>query len=297
MYAAISAHFACSLLQDAHGPPELRRWSDIDQLLSANKDGRGEHERNDHRRSPCTSSVPCQEVSEQQFATGAGAPTQFLFAAAKQAPGRLTPNRFAGDRQSTQPQTQDPLQYDLGLLAVFDTSPLEDVQAYTSNREDFLTSNAREAVQGLINQLWERPTTISDDGIMASLPEISTTLPREKPLPKLKELTKWEKFAKSKGILQKPKKDRMVFDEEKQEYVARYGYKGKNKEKEDSWLVEVPGNADAEFNPRTAAKKERKERVEKNLSKEQRNVSRAQAASSKKRRNPSSSSSSSKRRS
>lgn len=117
------------------------------------------------------------------------------------------------------PQTQEPLQYDLGLLAVFDHSPL-DTQAYSDDREAFLLANAREGMQGLINALWERPTTVSDEGVMASLPEMETVLPREKPLPKAKIDTKWQQFAKSKGIAPKPRRDRMVYDEEKQDWWA-----------------------------------------------------------------------------
>lgn len=125
---------------------------------------------------------------------------------------------------------------------------------------------------------------MSDEGVMASLPEIAFTLPRAKPLPKAKEATKWEKFAKGKGIAQKPKKDRLVFDEEKQEWVPRYGYRGKNKDAEDQWLVEVPQNAEADHDPRAAAKSERKVRNDKNASKQQKNVSRAQSVASKKRK-------------
>lgn len=181
------------------------------------------------------------------------------------------------------PQTTEPLVFDLGLLAVFDPSPL-DIPAYTSDREAFLVSNAREGLQGLINSLWDRPTTVSDEGVMASLPEMQTVLPREKPLPKAKELSKWDKFAKSKGIEKRPKKERMVYDEDKQDYVARWGYKGKNKDQEDQWAVEVPHNADNEFNPRTAAKEERKARVAKNEGQRMANITRNQAAASKKQR-------------
>ena len=186
-------------------------------------------------------------------------------------------------RQSTLPSTSEPLSYDLGLLAVFDTSSL-DVPAYTSNREDCLLLNAREGLQGLVNQLWERPTTVSDEGSMASLPEISMVLPREKPLLKAKEATKWEKFAKGKGIVQKPKKDRLVYDEEKQEWVPRWGYKGKNKDSEDQWLVEVPQNEDANHDPRAAAKVERKGRSDKNTNQQQKNISRAHTTASKRRK-------------
>lgn len=173
--------------------------------------------------------------------------------------------------------------YDLGLLAVFDTSPL-DIATYNLNREEYLQSSAREGLQGLINQLWQRPTTVSDEGVMASLPEITTVLPREKPLPKVKELTKWEKFAKSKGIAGKPKKDRMTFDEDKQDYVARWGYKGKNKEDEKSWLVEVNPNLEDDANPRADKKQERKARTLKNAKQQEANISRAKKITGKKSR-------------
>lgn len=62
-------------------------------------------------------------------------------------------------------------------------------------------------------------------------------------LPKPKPMTKWQAFANAKGIAPKAQKDRMVFDEQSQEWVPRWGYKGKNKQLEDQWIVEVPANA------------------------------------------------------
>jgi regulator of ribosome biosynthesis len=55
-------------------------------------------------------------------------------------------------------------------------------------------------------------------------------------------MTKWEKFAAAKGI-QKKIREKKIWDEEKQEWVARWGWKGKNKEGETQWLHEVPSNA------------------------------------------------------
>lgn len=118
---------------------------------------------------------------------------------------------------------------------------------------------------------------------MASLPAIETVLPREKPLPKpSKELTKWQEFAKRKGIAPKPKRDRLVYDEEKKDWVPRYGYKGKNKDAEDQWLVEVPADKGSDFNPRAAAKQERVARTKKNEAQRNSNISRVKAADSKK---------------
>jgi hypothetical protein len=52
----------------------------------------------------------------------------------------------------------------------------------------------------------------------------STPLPREKHVPEAKPLTKWEKFAKEKGI-KKTKKSRKVYDEQTKEYLPAFGYK------------------------------------------------------------------------
>ncbi len=66
-----------------------------------------------------------------------------------------------------------------------------------------------------MNRIFELPTLKVDNETVVKLPEITTKLPRAKPIPKKKELTKWEKFAKEKGI-QKVKKTRSVWDEELQ---------------------------------------------------------------------------------
>lgn len=58
-------------------------------------------------------------------------------------------------------------------------------------------------------------------------------------------MTKWQAFAKAKGIAPKEKKDKMVYDEEKQEWVPRWGFKGKNRDAEGQWLHEVKPTAGA----------------------------------------------------
>ena len=113
---------------------------------------------------------------------------------------------------------------------------------HSEDLETYLQSNARDGVQALLNALFALPSTPSPDGPVAKLPPPVTQLPRAKPLPKPKPLTKWEKFAKEKGISHR-KKEKSVWDEEKQGWVNRWGWKGKNKELEDQWLTEVPSNA------------------------------------------------------
>lgn len=105
-----------------------------------------------------------------------------------------------------------------------------------------IEQNARDSTQKLIGALFSLPTMSSPDGPLAMLPPPTLLLPREKPLPKPKEPTKWEKFAAAKGI-KKTKREKKVWDEEKQEWVDKWGWKGKNKEVETQWLHEVPANA------------------------------------------------------
>lgn len=174
---------------------------------------------------------------------------------------------------------ESPLQLDAGLLASFDYNPI-DAGAFKKDPEGVLQARARNSTQHLINAIFQLPIERHPSyGPLATLPEFATLLPREKPLPKPKPLTKWEKFARAKGIT-KRKKDKLVFDEERQEWVPRWGYQGKNKQVEDQWLVEVPTNADDEFRPDRAAAKERQERRKKNELQHERNLQRQAAAAS-----------------
>lgn len=110
-----------------------------------------------------------------------------------------------------------------------------------------------------------------------TLPPPTTPLPREKPLPAGKEPTKWEKFAAKKGIKDKKKEGKLVFDEETQEWVPKWGYKGRNKEGEQDWIVEVDekkerrnGEAD-EGGVRGKGRRERKEKVRRDERKQRAN--------------------------
>jgi len=166
-----------------------------------------------------------------------------------------------------------PLEIDTGFLLVTDINPI-DSESYNENLEEYLQSTARDGVQALIGSLFSLQTTPSQDGPLAKLPVPTTELPRAKPLPKPKPLTKWEQFAKAKGI-QKTKKDKKVWDEEKQEWVNRWGWKGANKQEEVQWATEVPANADVDFDPSKAARDKRKDKMAKNEKQHQQNVARA----------------------
>ncbi|KAJ2290170.1 Rhodanese- sulfurtransferase, partial [Coemansia sp. RSA 2706] len=150
-------------------------------------------------------------------------------------------NRF----KSVQVDRLIPVEHDLGLLASFDINMLDEnkLRASQKKRDAYLKELSREGAQLLVNELFSQPTAVDEDSVYAMLPKVTSTLPREKPLPKVKPMTRWEKFAKLKGIDQR-KKSRMVFDENTDEWRPRFGYKGVNNDGLNQWLIEVPGNAD-----------------------------------------------------
>lgn len=88
-----------------------------------------------------------------------------------------------------------PLEFDMGNLCAFDSNPL-DPALYAEDREKCLQEAARDGAQALINQLLTQiPLKSTPDGVYAELPAPVTPLPREKPLPKPKDPTKWYPFS------------------------------------------------------------------------------------------------------
>jgi hypothetical protein len=92
------------------------------------------------------------------------------------------------------------LEFDLGNLAAFDPAPLDEAAyAEPSGREEQCQELATAITQALVNQLFALPSEGVQGGRLAHLPDPSTRLPRQKPIPKTKPLTKWQKFAQEKG--------------------------------------------------------------------------------------------------
>ncbi|KAF8464331.1 ribosome biogenesis regulatory protein-domain-containing protein, partial [Russula ochroleuca] len=167
-----------------------------------------------------------------------------------------------------------PPDVDAGFLTVTDTNPL-DTESYGHEREAYLQANARDGVQLLVTALFSLPAQSSPEGPLGQLPAPTTQLPRAKPLPKPKPPTKWEKFARAKGI-RSQRQDRKVWDEESQTWVARWGWKGRNKAEETQWLHEVPANADVDYDPSKEARAARKARMAKNEQQRMKNLARSQ---------------------
>ncbi|KAG6868764.1 hypothetical protein C0993_011033 [Termitomyces sp. T159_Od127] len=173
-------------------------------------------------------------------------------------------------------EKETPLEVDSGLLTVTDLNPIDE-ESYNENLEQHLQSLARDGAQALLASLFSLPTSSSPDGPLAQLPPPTTHLPRAKPLPKPKPQTKWEAFAAAKGIQHK-KRDKKVWDEERQEWINRWGRDGRNKQVEEQWITEVPLNADADYDPRKVSRDARNARIAKNAKQHAQNVARAIAS-------------------
>jgi regulator of ribosome biosynthesis len=90
-------------------------------------------------------------------------------------------------------------------------------------------------------------------------------------------MTRWDKFAKVKGI-QKRKKERMVFDEAIDEYVPVWGYGGEKRRNDmEDWLIPVKNSLKPEDDPYTRKREEKRERIAKNERRRQRNSDEAAA--------------------
>ena len=167
-----------------------------------------------------------------------------------------------------------PFTFDLGNLLANDTIPV--IVSDPDDHEATLSANARDAAQVLVNQLLSTcEIKSSADGVHLVLPAPTTPLPREKPIPEEKAPTKWELFAKKKGITQKKRDGKLVYDEASGEWVPKWGYKGKNKEGDNEWLVEVDEKKEREtgeaHDARADSRRERKERVRRNERKQRAN--------------------------
>lgn len=166
------------------------------------------------------------------------------------------------------------LEFDIGNLLAFDKTSINTREFKQQNKDEFLRSLARDNTQLLINEIWKHPSEKVEEVLVVNLPDPITQLPREKPAPKPRPPTKWEQFAKLKGI-QKKKKTNLVWDEVHKEWRRRWGYK-RAKDHTKEWLIEVPENADPSEDQFAKRNQAKKERVAKNEFNRLRNIARAQ---------------------
>jgi regulator of ribosome biosynthesis len=176
--------------------------------------------------------------------------------------------------------------------------------------ESELQTIARDGTQSLLNTLLSHCDIHSTpDGPTISLAlkptseieSLPTPLPRWKPLPKPKAPTKWETFARKKGIGKfggnmtggaklEDRRKNMVYDEESGEWVKKWGYKGKNKGTDGDWLVELDDekvnkekgmSAESGMTIRGEGKRERMERMRRQDRKERNNERRGKKGGAK----------------
>jgi len=143
--------------------------------------------------------------------------------------------------------------------------------------EDYLLSKATSGCTELIQALWKLPTEQSDAGPLVTLPTYDEVrLPRSLPPPLPKQETKWEKFAKAKGIsLNDSKRSRKVWDEATGSWMFRHGYEKANK-KDNEWpIMEVGANDNPYDDPWEKLREDKREKVEKNVANRMRNEERA----------------------
>ncbi|KRZ94572.1 Ribosome biogenesis regulatory -like protein [Trichinella sp. T8] len=160
---------------------------------------------------------------------------------------------------------------DLGNLLVDEQEPV-DQHLMKENTEMAIMNKVRESVQLMANKLWELPTQRVEDAVVVELPAPTSRLPREKPIPKKAPPTKWEEYAKMKGI-QKRKRTRMIWDETAQDWKPRWGYNRANDNTKD-WLIEIPRQKDPYVDYFGERKEAKKERIAKNELRRLKNISR-----------------------
>ena len=156
---------------------------------------------------------------------------------------------------------------DLGALLV------EDCESFVQLSEEKLLKRTQENLCLIYKELFDlkkkQKALEGEDGeileytkakFAVTLPPSTYVLPREKPIPKPKPLTKWERFRLEKGIQAKDKRSRLVFDPITKDFVPRYGM-GSIKKIEDkhNWLMEEKAkHVAAGMDPFTYQKNEKK---------------------------------------
>lgn len=167
----------------------------------------------------------------------------------------------------------DNLDYDVGNLTAFDPAPIGPTGG--KDFESMLQALGRDNAQLIFNKIFDLPTETlpHDQGKLAQLPKGTTALPREKPVPKPAAPTKWEAFAKLKGI-EKKKRSSMVYDETTGGMAPRFGYNSaKTRFANAEWSMDAPDNATTGTDdPWTKEAAEKKARIALNKKQNQRNI-------------------------
>lgn len=214
----------------------------------------------------------------------------------------MTTNTTQNERLPVTVEKPTPYTYDLAHLCATDPNPLPSTSSLLSqplpSRNDTLKSIARDGAQSLLTTLLTSSSiTIqsTSDALVMSLPPCApeNQTPRWKPLPKPKEPTKWEQFARKKGIGKyggnlkggaalEDRRKNVVFNEATGQWEKKWGYKGKKEGGvQDDWLVELDDaqvrkeqGLDGGQTIRNEGKREKMERIRRQQRKERNNARR-----------------------
>ncbi|KII68154.1 Ribosome biogenesis regulatory protein [Thelohanellus kitauei] len=137
--------------------------------------------------------------------------------------------------------------------------------------EEKLRTSAFDCHRVLLSKIREQKPEMMDGIWTYPLPKFNYSLPRVMPVPKPKPLTTWQKFAKEKNI-QKRKRDRLVYDESKDEYVPRFG----KASHEEDWIVEDTKNLPQGQDPFENIQNKKTERKSKNELSRLKNIKKGQ---------------------
>jgi regulator of ribosome biosynthesis len=169
------------------------------------------------------------------------------------------------DATMTDAPAPEGLDVDVGCLMVVDTR---------LGLEGDLRERAAAGVEALVHAVFSLPAETTDEGRMVEMPRPVFRLPREKPIPRERTMTKWETYAKEKGIEKNKKRNRLVWSEDQQDYVPRFG---KDSLKSNDGVAILPHDNKLKpgDDPFAQARREKKARVKDNKKKEAANVGRA----------------------
>lgn len=185
------------------------------------------------------------------------------------------PTQEKDSRKSTEVNKDVEVETDLGSLLALDYNTIN-INSIKSEKEKYLTSLTRDNVQILINKIWDLPIERVEETIVAKLPKPVYVLPRARQIPKPKPLTKWQQYAKEKGIAtKKKKKSKLKWDDQLQKWIPLFGYKRNKAEEQKEWLVEVNNENKVKEDPFAAAKTAKEERKSKNELQRLRNIAKS----------------------
>lgn len=187
---------------------------------------------------------------------------------AAKAKAKKGPKKVEVDPTIFKPATvdrEDNLTYDLKHMAAYDIAPLP-------SKTEFM-AHTRDSVQLLVNKFFTLDRDRVEEGTVVILPNDEVfRLPRQKPIPKAKAPTRWQKFMEERNM-DKRKRSRLVYDEVTDDWVPRWGYKSikKNRGELETGIYEVKSGEDSNVNPFERMKAEQKLKIMKQKMREVRN--------------------------